>query len=238
MAEQDVTKAIKAALESDREINIREYPIGIDQAGEAIELSGAVAHIGAKRKAVRRAQQAAGGTPVADRLMIRTSADWAGDALRDLCLQALNEEPALNELRIDAAPMDVADTASGWITVAVDGHRVTLEGRVGSVSHQRLAEVTAWWVPGCGDVVNGLEVTPPQTDGDGEIADALRLVLEKDRRLEPGSVQAAVQDRRVTLTGAVGSEPLRLAAYCDAWYVRGVEDVDNQLVIRDRADVT
>jgi len=35
-------------------------------------------------------------------------------------------------------------------------------------------------VPGCRDVVDGLEVKPPEQDNDDELSDALSLVLEVD----------------------------------------------------------
>jgi osmotically-inducible protein OsmY len=57
---------------------------------------------------------------------------------------------------------------------------VTLNGDVPSLSHKRLAGALAWWVPGCRDVVNGLEEVPPEEDNDDELTDAVRLVLEKN----------------------------------------------------------
>jgi len=64
--------------------------------------------------------------------------------------------------------------------VSVEDGVVTLDGRVSSLSHKSLAGALAWWVPGSRDVINGIEVAPPQEISDSEITEAVRLVLEKD----------------------------------------------------------
>ena len=53
-----------------------------------------------------------------------------------------------------------------------------------SLSHKRLAGVLAWWTPGCRDVVNSLDIVPPERDSDEEVQDALAEVrrAERDRR--------------------------------------------------------
>jgi len=38
------------------------------------------------------------------------------------------------------------------------------------------------------DVVNGVEVVPPEEDDDGEITDAVRIALEKDPLVDAGEV--------------------------------------------------
>ena len=54
------------------------------------------------------------------------------------------------------------------VEAAVRDGVVTLNGRVQSLSHKRLAGVLAWWVPGTRNVVNGLDVQPPEEDTDDE----------------------------------------------------------------------
>ena len=106
-----------------------------------------------------------------------------------------------------------------------------LEGTVPSLTHKRLAGVLAWWVPGSMDVINSLEVDPPEDDNEDEICDAVKLVLEKDRLVDAFKVRVAARDWVVTLDGTVSSEGEKAAAEKDAWYVWGVNEVKNNLSV-------
>jgi osmotically-inducible protein OsmY len=74
-----------------------------------------------------------------------------------------------------------------------DEGTVLLEGKVPSFSHQRLAGVLAWWVPGRQNVLNCLEAVPPEEDNDDEVTDAVRLVLEKDPFVNAGQIRISTQ---------------------------------------------
>lgn len=235
MDEQDLIKSIRAALERDPAVNMHEYPIEVRDEDGVVVLTGTTENIAARRTAAQIAEQVAGGVPVRDRMAIRTGSGRSDDALREACVNALTEEPSLREQHIGPAPMEVVDAPAGWIAVTAEGQGVILTGSVPSLSHRRLAEVTVWWVSGCADVDNQLEVAPHQDDSDDEIADTLRLVLEKDPRLDPVTVRFLVRDRRVILTGAVPTESARRVAVCDAWYVAGVEAVEDRIEVRSDA---
>ena len=86
-------------------------------------------------------------------------------------------------------------------------------------------------MPGSRDVVNGLGVTPPEEDSDGEITDAVRLVLEKDPFINPDQLRVTTRDATVILDGLVPTESERDMAEHDAWYVYGVENVVNRIAI-------
>ena len=92
----------------------------------------------------------------------------------------------------------------------------------------------AWWVPGSTDVINSLEVDPPEEDSDDEIADAVAAVFEKDRLVDESSLKARVKDWAVTLEGIAFSEGEKKAAEDDAWYVWGVNDVVNNIRVEKR----
>jgi osmotically-inducible protein OsmY len=87
-------------------------------------------------------------------------------------------------------------------------------------------------VPGSRDVINGLGVKPPETDSDAAIADAVRQVIEADPAVESESIQVTVQGAVVALDGTVRQASERAAAESDAWYVFGVDDVINRLIVR------
>ncbi|HEY6403463.1 MAG TPA: BON domain-containing protein, partial [Blastocatellia bacterium] len=108
---------------------------------------------------------------------------------------------------------------------------VLLEGQAPSLSHKRLAGALAWWVPGSRDVLNCLEVVPPEEDNDGEITDAVKLILGKDPFVDDVEVLVTTRDRIVTLDGAVDSEGEKNMAEFDAWFVFGVDKVINNIQV-------
>jgi osmotically-inducible protein OsmY len=95
-----------------------------------------------------------------------------------------------------------------------------------------LAGVLAWWVPGSRDVINGIAVEPPEQDSDVAILEAVRLVLEKDPFVDASQIRVGVKNALVRLTGLVPSEAEREMAEFDAWYVFGVDMVDNRIEVR------
>ena len=114
-------------------------------------------------------------------------------------------------------------------TIAVADGVVTLDGQVESLSHKRLAELLAWWVPGTRDVVNGIEVKPYEDDSDDEITDAVTMALEKDRLVTHDSIRVITRNSVVTLEGVVPNRRQAEMAEADAWYIFGVDNVINHL---------
>ena len=108
---------------------------------------------------------------------------------------------------------------------------VTLNGKVSSLSHKRLAGVLAWWVPGSRDVINGLEEVPAEQDTDDDLTDAVHLVLEKDPFISASRIRVSSKDFIVTLEGSLPSESMKKMAERDAWYILGVTKVINKIQI-------
>jgi osmotically-inducible protein OsmY len=151
---------------------------------------------------------------------------------------ALLQEPALRELAIreivkgeELSVREPAERRRGWIRLSVADGVVTLDGEVPSLAHKRLAGVQAWWVPGSRDVINGLGVEPAEEDSDDEIADAVRLVLEKDPFVDAGQIRVGARNAVVGLTGLVPTDSEREMAEFDAWYVFGVDRVINKIEV-------
>jgi osmotically-inducible protein OsmY len=160
-----------------------------------------------------------------------------GDAeIRDHVCKVLTEEPALERCfiqgltggGIEPVRQAIAEPA-GSIVVAVNDSVVTLNGEVPSLTHKRLAGVLAWWVPGTGDVINGLEEVPPEEDNDDELIDAVRLILEKDPFVNASKIRVNSKDWIVTLEGFVPNETMKQIAERDTWYVLGVKQVTNKI---------
>ena len=230
MPQKDLVAALLAALEKDPDINLHESPIHVTY-HDSLRLEGEVANIIVKRKARRIAVQLSGLNDIEDHLLLRPGQRRTGKALLDAVTSALSQEPAFRDLPIHPHP---ATEAGGrdWIGVDVNECVVRLDGQVSSLSHRRLAEVIAWWVPGSCDVHNHVRVKPAEKDNDGEITDAVSMVLEKDPLLHAESITVHTKDRVVTLDGAVHSHEQRRMAIYDCWYVPGVHEVHDRMQVQ------
>jgi osmotically-inducible protein OsmY len=225
--QKELISALLAAFAQEGDINLHEYPIRIT-CQDTLRLDGEVANIIAKRKARRIALQISGLSNIEDHLHLRPGEHRHGKALQDATVEALAQEPAFRDIRVYDGYEAQAETGQ-WISASVDGCVVRLDGQVSSLSHRRLAEVISWWVPGSCDVHNHLRVRPSEQDNDGEISDAILMVLEKDPLLHAENIRVNTHERTVTLKGLVHSpEQGRMAVY-DCWYVPGVHDVHDHL---------
>jgi osmotically-inducible protein OsmY len=235
MSEEEIVKEIRATLEKDPRINLHRYPITVAIENGDLVLAGDVENIAAKKLALVEAAEIHGVQRIVDRLRV-TPAEKMGDAeIRDHVCKVLLEEPAFVRCLIHGLIEGELETVqkplpeAGSIIVAVRDGIVTLNGEVPSLTHKRLAGVLAWWVPGAGDVINGLEEVPPEEDNDDEVIDAVRLVLEKDPFVNASKIRVSSKDWIVTLEGLVPNDTMRQMAERDAWYVLGVKSVINRI---------
>ncbi len=206
--------AMKAALTEQLHIDLRSHQIHLSMDGGDMVLEGVVETIACKKRALLTAMGLEGVSGVIDRLKVRPSSTMSDDEIKKHFDDAVCAEPTFRGMEIRAE---------------VDGGVIDLEGVAPSLCHKRLAGVMAWWVPGSADVINSLDVSPPEEDNDDEITEALRLVLEKDGLVNAGELSVATRSWVVTLRGVAGSEAEKDAAEDDAWYVWGVNDVVNEI---------
>ena len=229
---------VREALRADLRIGFDGQPFVLTLSDGDLVIEGEVADVSAKRRALRRAAAAIAGRFIVDRLHVRPATPMQDGPIRDLVRDAVLEEPALSQCRVrefvkgDLEPVRAPPDATGTIDIRVEDGVVTLDGDVTGLAQKRLAGALAWWVPGSRDVINGLGVTPSETDSDFEIADAVRLVLEKDPFVNADQLRVGVRNAVVALDGLVPTEDERDMAEHDAWYVFGVEDVVNRVEVR------
>lgn len=243
----DRIKAILADLEHDTRVNLHDYPIRVDVEDGAIVLEGMVGDIAAKRIAHAAAYRHADNSPVVDRLRVAVPPSEREGGLRDEIINLLQQEPVFRECGLYVRESDRLDTIrigrSEWpnrtegdwgeqrIEIEVQDGTVTLSGTVLSLSHRRFAEVLAWWAAGCESVVNLLHVVPPEQETDGELADAVLMVLEKDPLVHQPQIHITAEQGTVTLEGYLASDEERRLAVLDAWYVPGVHDVVDRIQV-------
>jgi osmotically-inducible protein OsmY len=237
--EPNLVKSIQAAFEHEPRINLHRHPIRITVEDDAVVLEGEVENVAVKKTALEIAAAAPGVRGVVDRLRLARPTTMTDAEIRDHLRDAFLQEPAFRDVTIvvqSPGRRESVRKAQGepyaFLDASVEGGIVTLNGRLPSLSHKRLAGVLGWWIPGTRDVVNGIEVSPDQVDNDQEITDAVRLVMEKDRLVDETEIRARTRNRVVTLEGYVANERVREMAELDAWLVFGVDSVVNRIEIR------
>lgn len=239
MEQDTMVKQVQAALEHAAHVGRPGHPVSVRVEGNLVTLEGDVSDVAAKKMAVEAAGSVPGVRGVIDRLRIGRPEMNGNGALRTAVCKRLLDDPDFRNCTIRAHIKGQLETlreqgadASGRIAVSVEDGVVTLTGDVISLTHKRKAGVLAWWSQGCRDVINALVVTPPEEDNDDEIADALRLVLEADRRVHAEQIAIRSEDHVVTLEGVVASQDEKRIAEQDAWYLYAVDRVINHLKVR------
>lgn len=239
LAEPRTLDHVRHALASTPTVNVHAHRIGLKIEDGALVVAGEVGSVAAKKLALEAAAAAAPEVRhIVDRLHVEPAERQGDREIRDLVCNALIGEPALAETgiyvhdkgRVDA--LRVPDAPRGRIDLTVADGVVTLDGQVPGLDRKRLAGLLAWWVPGSRDVVNGLAVEPPEDDSDDDIAEAVRLALEKNPFIHAGQIRVGVRARVVTLAGAVASTSERAMAENDAWCIFGVDRVINRIELR------
>ncbi len=238
-SDEDMVQLVRASLGKDSRIEAKSHPLALDFSDGILIMEGILGSVAAKKLALEQAAKLRGIIGILDRLRV-APAERAGDgeiarrlgdsllgeeAFRDFVIEGGEAAKALRSLRRPQMP-------EGSLEFSVADGVVTLNGTVPGLDYKRLAGVLAWWSPGSQDVINGVAVEPPEEDGDGPVADALRLVLEKDPLVNAARIRIAVNNGMVFLSGLVASEQESAMAENDAWCIFGVDEVVNTIVVR------
>lgn len=236
-----VLKTVRAALERESHINMHRWPIHLDMTDDSVlVMEGDVESVAAKKRALELAGSLADIRGVVDRLHVAPSEHKTDGEILDVLETFLLDARDLKNcaIRVMKKGQTVTvqenqdDDASGDLLVSVKDGVVTLDGWVISLSHKRIAGALAWWVPGARDVVDALEVLPPERDSDDEVTDALSLVLEMDPMiLDATQIRVQTANFVVTLQGLVGTEREKNRAEQDAWCLFAVDNVVNHLSV-------
>lgn len=241
-SDASLSKRLIAALEQEPRVNLHHNPIRVCVEGDMLRLEGTVESIIVKKCAAAIAQSLAGTLPVVDHLRVAVTETMEDGALLDKVIHELLDEPAFIEYNVRAKKngtfrtlRDKGETPPGNLDIEVRDGIVTLAGLAGSLTHRRLAEVLVWWTAGCKDVDNRLRVTPPEQEHEGELIDAVRIVLEKDPLVHAGQLHIEARRNTVTLQGYVASDEEKRLAILDTWYIPGVRDVADRIVTRRQA---
>jgi osmotically-inducible protein OsmY len=238
-----VLKRVMAAFEHESHLKLKNHPVHMSFDGDVLTVAGEMPDIASRRRLFRLTQMYSEGTPVVDQLRV-TAAPRVGDGelrthICDRLAQTVEFRTCVicarvkGQLEVLRGTMDLAgNDGSGVVEVTVEDGVVTLTGQVISLSHRHLASAISWWVGGCRDVVNLLELVPAEADSDDEMSEALRLVLESDPRVRGEQITVNVEKHRVELAGWVASGAEKRQAEQDAWCLDAVEGVVNHIQVR------
>jgi osmotically-inducible protein OsmY len=231
---------IRATLRSEPSIGTRFHPCELElEADGVLVLGGEVESVKAKKLALERVAALAGIAGIADRLHVKPATHMTDKEIRVHMRNMLMEEASFKDLELGEIENGQRKLVQGTpaeprgsIDFEVKDGIVTLNGRVPTLVTKRLAGVMAWWVPGVHDVVNGIAVEPPEDDGPDVIAEAVRVVLEKDPFVDATKVRVGVRNTVVRLDGFVPTGTEKEAAERDAWCTFGVDNVINEIEVR------
>ena len=136
-------------------------------------------------------------------------------------------QDVLDELYWDPA-VTVAD-----LSVNTSDHRVTLMGTTATYGEKLEAEDAAYRVAGVRDVENDIAVDPSAFGmrSDDDIASDVRSALTLDYEVPEDRITVSVYNGTVILTGTVDWYYQSRAAADDAAQIKGVKDVDNDIVV-------
>jgi osmotically-inducible protein OsmY len=236
---QTILRKVQAAMEIDPYIDIHHHSLKMDIENGVLVIEGEVGSVAAKKLALEHAAAIDGVRGIIDRLHVAPVERKGDGEILELLYCLLEQEPVLQRcvLRVwDKGRCDtrrMPDDELGEIEIKVEDGIVTLNGNVISLSHKRLVGVLAWWTPGCRDVINGLEVVPPEEDRDDEVTDAVRLILEKDPVVQADQIAVSTHDNIVTLTGLVSTQEQKRRAESDTWCVFAVDRVINNIAVQE-----
>lgn len=184
--EEAVLASVRGAIRSIPRLGTAHLGISLALAEGDVTIEGEVADVASKKLVLEAAAAVPAVTGIVHRLRVRPAAPMGDREILDHVRDALLGETALSNCAVlvrDKGTTTAArlpESTEERIEISVAEGVVTLDGEVPGLARKRLAGVLAWWVPGSRDVINRLEVVPPEEDSDEAIADAVAIVPEKD----------------------------------------------------------
>lgn len=217
MTDSELKRAVEDALH--HEVRLRGRDIAVAVHDGRVTLQGQVSELAEKRLAVNLVRRLREVGEIKDVLRLPTLREFGDNQIQQHVEDALMQDPNIHESQLKVAAQDGV---------------VTLTGQVNSLEEMRLAGLCAWWIPGVADVDNQIVVEPHQEGTQGDLVDIIRIALDKDVLVNSDTIGVSAKNNVVHLLGSVNSEEERLAAEHDVYYIWGVEEVINDLVVSPR----
>jgi len=211
ITDHGITVAVEGDLNIDEGVNL----VDVSTSHGVVTLSGSVADLLARKRAVKIAESIRGVRAVVNNITVTPVSRPDEDIQKDI-VAALHQDPATESYRVDVSVKDAV---------------ATLSGSVGSWAESQLARRIAEGVKGVQEIHNEIQINYLTKRTDQEIAADINDRLQWDIWVNGLLIHADVKNGHVTLGGAVGSAIEKRRAVEDAW-VNGVLSVDgNQLTV-------
>jgi len=208
IADRSMTQALEQAFHLDDGID--EDGLAVRTVNGIVTVSGSVTNILAKERAIHMAERIKGVRAVINRIGARLREIRSDEAIRHDIEAALAEDPA---------------TRDSQFTVEVEAGLAKLGGEVQSWQLKELALQVVKGVKGVKDVTNTMSVQPQRTVSDSHLEQEIRQRLESDVFIDDQTVSVKVHNRKVTLSGVVGSVAEKTRTMGQSWS-SGVTAVD------------
>lgn len=243
-AELAVLDNVRAALKGEVRLDhkLEHVHLVVNDDG-SVTVEAEVPSVSVKKLALERIGAVPGVDGIVDRLHVAPASKMGDGEIRAHLRNAFLEDPSFKRFDIRERRHGSFQNVQGGLPqtygsldIEVTDGIVTLNGRVPGLESKRLAGLLAWWIPGTRDVVNGIEVDPPEDDSPDHVAEALRIAFDKDPFIDANRIAVRVSGFVVTLTGFVPREIERERAESDAWCLQGVNDVVNEIKVAGRPD--
>lgn len=124
------------------------------------------------------------------------------------------------------------DLAALDIEVSVKQGWATLKGNVDSMWQKAKAEDLISDLVGVKGVTNKITIVPTDKVEDEVISKQIENALRRNTYIEAENIDVKVKGGIVTLSGYADRLVDSMSAYNTAFYIRGVKDVNNQIVIK------
>jgi len=243
-AELSVLDKVRAALKGEVRLNhkLEHVHLVVNDDG-SVTVEAEAPSVAVKKLALERIGAVPGVDGIVDRLHVAPASKMGDGEIRAHLRDAFLGEPSFKRFDIRERRHGSFQNVQGGqpqsygsLDIEVMDGIVTLNGRVPGLESKRLAGLLAWWIPGTRDVVNGIEVEPPEDDSSDHVAEALRIAYDKDPFIDANQIGVSVSGFVVTLTGFVPTEIERERAESDAWCLLGVNDVINEIKVAGHPD--
>ncbi|MFN3431696.1 MAG: BON domain-containing protein [Candidatus Sericytochromatia bacterium] len=123
------------------------------------------------------------------------------------------------------------------INVAVEDGAVVLHGQLPELAEKRMAVNIVRRMREVGDVKDQLRLISSTEMTDRQVQQHVEDGLQQERAIHDRQIQVAVANGVVTLTGTLDNVEEKCLAGLIAWWVPGVTDCDNQIVIDPAMDL-
>jgi osmotically-inducible protein OsmY len=202
-----ILEAVENRLRKDASVSFQKINVEVRQG--IVTLSGSIADLLAKERAVRLVETVKGVTAVIDMLALKAPSVADKHVSRDI-KYALRDYPGVE---------------SDDIQVQVRNGEVNLSGQAESWARRRMIARIVKGVKGVQTIKNKIRVSYHTKRADAEIAQDIKAVLDSDIYINAAMITVDVQNGKVALSGIVGSAAEKRRARTNA-YVAGVIDVN------------